>query len=114
MTLTTLSGFLTLSFTGTRLDYAYQSGFGNFDNVTLSLDTSNPAVPSFTYTNGSKFSWIAQFGMNYTDGPWQPLAEGARMSTNTTKKNEGGMRGAGGGWGWSWWVLGVVGLGVFI
>lgn len=114
MTLSTASGFLTLRFTGKRLDYAFQFGEGNFGNVTLQLDTSNPALPSFTYTNGSKFSWIPKYAMNYTDGPWQPLAEGVSRGPNTTKKNDAPMVDTWISWAWSWWILGLVGMGAFM
>jgi len=129
MSLTTASGFLTLSFTGIRLDYPFNTyksldnsstSFevpfsGNFNNDTLQLDTSNPAMPSFTYVNGSKFSWVPEYGPQYPDGPWQPLADGVSRGENTTKKpNNAPALGAWSSWAWSWWILGLLGVVAFI
>lgn len=51
--------------------------------------------------------------MNYSDGPWQPLAEGARKDRNSTKESGAAVVGYW-RWGWSWWILGVVGVVVFV
>jgi hypothetical protein len=132
MTLNTTSGFLNLLFAGKRLDYPFEGldvtsspttsfrvpSSGNFNNDTIQLDTSNPTVPSFTYINGSKFSFVPQYGSEYSDGPWQPLAEGVSRGKNasdaTKKPNHAPIVGAWGSWIWSWWTLGLIGVVSFV
>jgi hypothetical protein len=135
MTLNNSFGFLTLFFTGKRLDYPFsQSNYnqsesdtlyipssGNFNNDTIQLDTSNPAMPNFTFTNGSRFGFVPE----YEDDPdysWQPLAEGVSRGNNTAnstnsttgKPNNAQIFGAWGSWEWSWWILGLLGVFAFM
>jgi len=134
MTLNNTFGFLTLFFTGNRLDYPFsESNYsqsegdtlyipssGNFKNNTIQLDTSNPAMPNFTFTNGSRFGFVPEYE-NYPYF-WQPLAEGVSRGNNTTnntnsttsKPNNAPIIGVWGSWERSWWILGLLGVFAFM